>query len=92
MFWILNIIFLYHPKKVSRKDRERHLQDLQDDVLKILKDLSSKKARIEELTVTADKARDEHIKVQDQLENTKTEHDFMKHDLDRLKNDGECDL
>lgn len=60
--------------------------------MKNLKDLSSKKARLEELTVTADKARDEHIKVQDKRENTKTEYDLMKRDLDELKNDSECDL
>lgn len=87
-YYLLNLPI----QKASRKDCEKHLQDLQDDTWKILKDLSSKKAWLEELTLTADKARDEHIKVQDKLENTKKEYDLMKQEWDKLKNDGECDL
>lgn len=58
---------------------------------KILKDLSSKKAQLEELTASADKARDERLQVQEKLENTKTGYDLMKHDSEQLKNDGESE-
>lgn len=58
-------------------------------MLKNLKDLSSKKARLEELTVIAEKARDEHLKVQEKLGELKTEYDLMKHEKNNLENDGE---
>lgn len=61
-------------------------------MLKNLKDLSSKKARLEELTVIADEARDEHVQVQDKLDRIKAEHDQMKHEQNKLENDGERDL
>lgn len=60
-------------------------------MLKNLKDLSSKKAQLEELTVIAEKAREEHLKVQDKLVNIKTEYDLMKHKQNKLENDGECE-
>lgn len=60
-------------------------------MLKSLKDLSSKKARLEELTVAADQARDEHLKVQDKLEKIKTDYELMKHEKNKLENDGEFD-
>lgn len=59
---------------------------------KNLNNLSSKKGRLEELTVLADKARDEHLKMQDKMVKIKTEYDFMKHEKNKLENDGECDL
>lgn len=78
-------------QRAIKKDRERHLQELQVDVLKNLKDLSSKKAQLEELTVIAEKAREEHLKVQDKLVKIKTEYDLMKHEKNKLENDGECE-
>ncbi|XP_056892626.1 coiled-coil domain-containing protein 40-like [Takifugu flavidus] len=74
-------------KRAIKKDRERHSQELQVDVLKNLKDLSSKKAQLEELTVIAEKAREEHLKVQDKLVKIKTEYDSMKHKKNKLEND-----
>lgn len=59
-------------------------------MLKNLKDLSSKKAQLEELTVIAKKAREEHLKVQDKLVKIKTEYDLVKHQKNKLENDGEC--
>lgn len=76
-------------QRAIKKDRERHLQELQVDVLKNLKDLSSKKAQLEELSVIAEKAREEHFKVQDKLIKIKTEYDLMKHEKNKLENDGE---
>lgn len=61
-------------------------------MLKNLKDLSSKKAQLEELTVISEKAREEHLKVQDRLVKIKTEYDVMKHEKNKLENDGEREI